>query len=254
MSVQTTETAVTPLLAATLLLLRDGADGLEVLMVVRPDSSRFAAGAIVFPGGKVDESDRALCQYGAPGEGADAQDRILRIAAIRETFEECGILLARSSGTDPRPLGAHTIRDLVPALRSGELVLADDALVRFAHWITPADRSRRFDTHFFLARAPEGQETWHESGEIVDAIWITPQAALADADSRRRRMMNPTYLNLLKLSRHATVADALTAARRATIVTVLPVFAQTDTGPAFIIPEAADYGTTRMPADEFRQP
>src|SRR5258708_1990408 len=152
---------VTPRLAATLLLLRDGSDGLEVLMISRHEEAGFAAGALVFPGGKVDPVDAALVAH-CPAFGLDPAALVLRIAAIRETFEECGILLARNAGTLLSAerlatlLARHVTTDagFATLVAAAGLELATDDLVPYAHWITPADRPQPFATHFLLAPHP----------------------------------------------------------------------------------------------------
>src|SRR5829696_2921404 len=141
--------------AATVLLVRDGAAGLEVFMVVRHREIEFAGGALVFPGGRVEEADGALA--GDDPLGA------FRAAGIRETFEECGVLLARARG-DADMIRAERLlavadrhhaallrngRSLPEVLAAEELEPAMDALVHWAHWVTPASRSKRFDTQFF---------------------------------------------------------------------------------------------------------
>jgi 8-oxo-dGTP pyrophosphatase MutT (NUDIX family) len=156
---------VTPRLAATLLLLRDGGDGLEVLMVSRHEEAGFAAGALVFPGGKVDPVDAALAACCPPAPDLDETALVLRIAAIRETFEECGILLARGNGAllTAELLAALLTRHgnadagFAALVAAAGLELATDHLVPYAHWITPVDRPKRFDTHFFLAPAAHDQ-------------------------------------------------------------------------------------------------
>jgi len=249
---------VTPRLAATLLLLRDGADGIEVLMTSRHKEAGFAAGALVFPGGKVDAADHALTRSCAGAASLDEGALVLRIAAIRETFEECGILLARSAGA---LLSAGTLADMLG--RHGEgaggfgalvdscaLELATDDLVPYAHWITPVDRPKRFDTHFFLAPAAADQVAIHDGREAVEAMWLTPQAVLGGADAGRIKLVFATRMNLVKLARSATVADAIAAARSAPIVTVAPIIEKTSRGPVIHIPEAAGYGGATFAAGD----
>lgn len=241
-----TEEAI-PRPAATVLLLRDGAQGMEVFMVVRHDAIAFAGGALVFPGGRVDDADHEFA-------GANP----CHVAAIRETFEECGVLLAR-------PLGSA---DLVPAdralaieatwraplcaaeadfaniLAAEKLSLATDVLVPYAHWITPRSQRKRFDTHFFLAPAPADQLAAHDGSEAVDSLWITPAAALSGQARGEYKMVFPTFLNLQKLGRHATTAAALAATRASTVVTVMPepVKPAEGTKRFLRLPIAADYG------------
>ena len=214
--------------AATVMLLRDGPDGLEVFMVVRHDAIRFASGAMVFPGGSVDAADRELA--GPDGNAS-------QIAAFRETFEECGILLARPegaatlvgaaalSGIEARhrtrlAKGATTLAEI---LRVERLALAFDALIPFAHWITPESQPKRFDTQFFLAAAPPDQVGAHDGLESVDSLWITPQRAVSQAAAGHYKLVFATQMNLLKLARHRTVGEALDVARSSRIVPVMPI-------------------------------
>jgi 8-oxo-dGTP pyrophosphatase MutT (NUDIX family) len=249
---------VTPRPAATLLLLRDGAEGLEVLMTSRHEEAGFAGGALVFPGGKVDPADHALARHYAGKTTLDEAAFVLRIAAIRETFEECGILLARADGT---LLSAESLAALLrrhgrsdagfaALVAAGELELAVDDLVPYAHWITPVDRPKRFDTHFFLAPAAADQIAVHDGREAVDVVWMAPDAVLRGADEKRIKVVFATRMNLLKLASSKTVADALAAARGAPIVTVTPVVEKTSAGPFIHVPEAAGYGATRFAAGD----
>lgn len=224
-------TPATPRPAATLLLLRDGPGGLEVLMVARAREVDFASGALVFPGGRVEELDSVLAP---PGDRLGA----FRIAAIREAWEECGILLARPCngvmGLEG-PFGA--------ALAEAALAPDPGALVHFAHWITPEHSPKRFDTHFFLAPAPEGQEARHDGREAVEALWVRPADAVAEAEAGRRKLVFATRLNLLRLARHATVTAALDAALRTPVVTVTPHPRPDGAGGTMLhIPEEAGYG------------
>jgi 8-oxo-dGTP pyrophosphatase MutT (NUDIX family) len=247
---------VTPHPAATLLMLRDGADGLEVLMTSRHEEAAFAGGALVFPGGKVDPDDHALAGDCAAKTALDEAALVLRIAAIRETFEECGILLARANGA---LLSAELLAALLlhhgrsdagfaSLVAAARLELAVDDLVPYAHWITPVDRPKRFDTHFFLAPAAVDQIAIHDGREVVDAVWMTPSAVLRGADEKCIKLVFATRMNLVKLSRSKTVSDALAAARAAPVVTVTPVIEKTNAGPFIQIPEAAGYGGTRFAA------
>ena len=234
--------------AATVLLLRDGAEGIEVFMVVRHRAIEFAGGALVFPGGRVEPDDAALA-------GADALDGF-RIAGIRETFEECGVLLARPRGEAAlvdatRLLGVEALhrarvargeQPLSAMLADEQLEPAIDGMVHFAHWVTPLSRSKRFDTQFFLAAAPPDQLAVHDGHESEDSVWITPARAIAEANAGQRRLVFPTRKNLEKLGRHATVAEALAAARQARVVTVTPEMVQTGQGWRLTIPAEAGYG------------
>ena len=233
--------------AATVLLLRDGAAGLEVFMVVRHREIEFAGGALVFPGGRVEEADGAL----AGGDPLGA----FRVAGIRETFEECGVLLARPPG-DAEMIRADRLlavadrhhaalgrgeRSLPEVLAAENLEPATDALAHFAHWVTPASRSKRFDTHFFLAEAPRDQLAIHDGTESVESVWIAPARAVAEADAGQRRLVFATRKNLEKLARHATVAEAMAAARAAKVVRVQPEMVRSGEGWRIRIPAEADY-------------
>jgi 8-oxo-dGTP pyrophosphatase MutT (NUDIX family) len=234
--------------AATVLLLRDGAAGLEVFMVVRNRDIEFAGGALVFPGGRVEEADGSLAGHDPLGA--------FRIAGIRETFEECGVLLARPRG-EAGMVGAERLlaaadrhraalgrgeRSLPEVLAAEGLEPATDALAHWAHWVTPASRSKRFDTHFFLAEAPRDQLAVHDGTESVDSVWIAPAQAVAETDAGRRRLVFATRKNLEKLARHATAAEAMAAARTATVVRVQPEMVRAGQGWRIRIPAEADYG------------
>jgi 8-oxo-dGTP pyrophosphatase MutT (NUDIX family) len=239
----------TPRPASTVLLLRDAPKiGLEVFMVERHHKMGFAAAARVFPGGRVDDADAEL---------ADAPTDAFRIAAIRETFEESGVLLARAHGQAGLISTDHLARlqTARPAVNSGEmkfadlldgesLTLADDLLVPFAHWITPVVYPKRYDTYFFLARTPEHHIAEHDGLESVDSLWISPNQALSDADAGRGKLEFATRRNLEKLSRWNDTEAALAAASGSKIVTVVPVFSGPDDENTVTIPAEADYGGT----------
>jgi 8-oxo-dGTP pyrophosphatase MutT (NUDIX family) len=250
--------------ASTVLLARDGPTGLEVLMVTRHVASDFASGALVFPGGRVDAADGeaevlACCR---PVGGVDAAAMAFRIAAVRETFEEAHVLLARPKGGE-RLLTAAEVDALEQSLTArlgraphfadivaaGSIELAADLLVPFAHWITPVGPPKRFDTHFFLAPAPFDQIAARDGREAVETVWISPQKAIAESEARRVTLVFATRMNLAKLSRSADVAAALAATRRDTVVTVCPQLVDTPEGKLLRIPAAAGYGITEMPAN-----
>jgi 8-oxo-dGTP pyrophosphatase MutT (NUDIX family) len=170
----------------------------------------------------------------------------LRVAAIREAFEECGVLLARAEGEDAFVPAARMERldraaPFADLMAREKLVPALDALVPFAHWITPDFVPKRFDTHFFLALAPHDHALAHDGREAVDSVWISPHEALAE-HGRRNKLLFPTYRNLWKLAPHADAASALVAARAAPIVTVTPERITLDGGPGLKIPAEAGYG------------
>ena len=254
------DSIVKPRLAATVMLLRDGVDGMEVFMIVRHQGNDFASGALVFPGGRVDPEDHDLASDPAifpPRSEADAAAAALRVAAVRETFEECGVLLARPRG-ETTLVNASRLREIEnthrAALAGGErafgamlaaenLVLAPELLTHFAHWITPARVPKRFDTHFFLAAAPSDQIALHDGHEAVDSVWISPKTALDSCKAGTHKLVFPTQMNLQKLARQQISAAAIEAARKSQVVTVLPRQEQTRDGKRVLrIPLEADYG------------
>lgn len=259
-------TPTTPVPAATILLLRSGEAGIEVFMVVRHHQIDFASGALVFPGGKADPQDFAddLLPY-LQGAEPNVDMRAIQVSAIREAFEECGVLLAREAGAtqlisgarlatlehyrEPLNSGAVALLDF---LRDEQLVLACDTLTHFAHWITPDMMPKRFDTHFYLALAPADHVALHDGYESVDSVWITPQQAVADAAAGTRTVIFPTLRNIEKLGVSKTPQDAIQAARDSRVVAVLPWTEQRDDGNYLCIPEAAGYALSeeKMPARE----
>jgi len=237
-----TEVPIRP--AATVMLLRDTAEGLEVFVLRRSNAAVFASGMYVFPGGKVDAAD---------GEG----DEAFRVAAIRECYEEAGVLLAVDANGemvhDGHPVLAHreavydgTVDVRALAADHG-LRLATDALPWVSHWITPkGEAARRFDTRFFVVAHPTGQTSHHDDNETVASMWVRPADALARHDARELRLMPPTIANLQLLVPHATVADAMSAAWAiGTPPCVLPKVRVDETGRvvAFSMPTDPDYDT-----------
>ena len=251
--------------AASVLIGRDGPDGSELFLLARSRASGFASGALVFPGGAVDESDRnpALRAWSDGAGCLDEPGLALRVAAIREMFEECGVLLARPRGARgladgervaairrrfAAALSAHSL-DMLELAKREDLALACDRLVPFAHWITPETQPKRFDTHFFLTSAPAGQEARHDGHESVDSVWITPTALVEAADAGERYVMFPTRLNAQKFGRSADVAGALAAARAGPVVTVMPKGRKVEGGRRLRIPAEAGYGLTEALVD-----
>ena len=244
--------------ASTILLLRDGDDGIEVFMMVRHYEIDFASGALVFPGGSVDAADQGIVdqpELHAGGDGLDGAALNFRIAAVRETFEESGILLARPRGSrgliDAARAGEIAARHRTPLcdgkvtfaqiLREHDLVLALDHLVPYAHWITPEKMPKRFDTWFFLAAAPPEQVGVHDGKESTDSIWLSPREALEGGDSGRFKLPFPTTRNLIRLSKQGNVAAALEDARQRPIVTVTPVMTRNGDKRQLRIPAEAGY-------------
>ena len=261
------EQPITAREAATIALVRDAAQGIEVFMVVRHPATAFAAGAMVFPGGAVEAADRddALRERVAAGvRDLPAAALALRVAAVREVYEEAGVLLARGRG-EAEPIGSERLAaidrrhagqrarhavDIAALARAEDLELACDLMVPFAHWITPPIRPKRFDTHFYLAPAPFDQNARHDGHESVDSAWVEPDAVCAHADAGEIHLMFPTRMNLMRLGRSATVADAIAASRARAIVTVTPSAERVAGGRRLRIPEAAGYGVTEVVVDE----
>ncbi len=216
--------------AATVMLVRDAApSGLEVFMLRRTASATFAAGMYVFPGGRVDPGDggaavAAVCTglddaAASAALGVEHGGLAYWVAAVRECFEEAGVLLARSRDGGPvRPEDSER-----RAVHSGELSMAEvcrrhdlvldlSGMRYVAHWVTPVGESRRFDTRFFLAAAPPGQDGVHDDAELVDSRWVRPADALAQCEAGDLLMMPPTIANVRTLAESDDVASALAAA------------------------------------------
>jgi len=251
--------AVLPRPAATALILRDRPHGLEVFMVVRHHQIEFASGALVFPGGKVDSEDASADWDNLTAPPPGGLDRAFAIAALRETFEEAGILIARGRGAADL-LGAAIARRVVVAhrasegrtgfidvIRSANLQLATDLLVRFAHWITPIGLPRRYDTHFFIVAAPVDQTGAHDGSESVEGYWVRPAVALQEAKDGKRSIVPVTRLNLLRLAQASTVVEAVARARASKIVTVVPRLERHGDGRRTLqIPLEAGYGVSEV--------
>jgi 8-oxo-dGTP pyrophosphatase MutT (NUDIX family) len=230
-----------PLLpATTVLLVRDGADGLEVMVLRRNLRSDFLGGAYVFPGGGTEPADTDPAIYarcaGLDDPTASARLGVERdglgfwVAGVRETFEEAGLLLARPSGTDEplsfadpdvaRRFDRHrrsvdrSERTLAQVCTQEDLDLAVDGLRAVARWVTPTVASRRYDTWFLLGAAPIGQVARHDDGEVIDSLWVRPATALAGHRAGRLDMMYPTVCLLEWLAAAGSAAEALAAADR----------------------------------------
>jgi len=251
-----------PKLSATILLLREAAPWPEVLMVKRHYEIDFAAGALVFPGGKASAGDASpdWDDWTDGDYGPVQQDA--RIAAIREAYEESGLLLARprsARGPGAGLVGAGIAGKLAPyraavdrgeqsfleLVRAHDLVLALDSLVHFGHWITPVMMPKRFDTHFYLAPAPVEQVASHDGRETTDAVWLSAREALRQERAGEATIIFPTRMNLVKLAEAGSVTGACETFGSQPVVTVLPRPGRTDDGaPCLFIPEEAGYGQT----------
>ena len=218
--------------AASIVMLRDGAAGLEVFLVRRHGASDVLGGAHVFPGGKLDAEDAepdllaALDQpldrlHAALGEPAldPSTAAALHVAALREAFEESGVLFASPRTLAEVANAAALLRDGTPfnaALRQLGLRLMTEAVVPWSRWITPTSPSvmnKRFDTRFFLALVPEGQEALHDNHEAVESIWLPPRTALEHYWEGRMDLAPPQIMSLVHLARHASAASAFGEAR-----------------------------------------
>lgn len=200
--------------AATVALLRDGASGLEVLLLRRHPGHVFAANAHVFPGGACDPADDHVLPAGENGALGDAS---FRVAAIRECFEEAGLLVSVRGALPAEP----DRRRLRAALNTGRIGWGDliarsglsmtlDQLVYFADWTTPAGAPKRYATRFYAAMAPADQTAEADGSETVCARWIRPAEALIEADAGRRHLMLPTRETLRALADYSDAASALT--------------------------------------------
>jgi 8-oxo-dGTP pyrophosphatase MutT (NUDIX family) len=232
---------LTPRPAATVMLIRDDADGISVFLMRRHAGMEFAAGTVVFPGGGVDDRDRnAEIAWSGPSPswwaqrlGTDtALAEALVCAAARETFEECGVLFAGPADDPGGIIGdasvyresrlalADRTLSFADFLRRENLVLRADLLRPWANWVTPeAERTRRYDTYFFVGALPEGQRADGDNTESDRAEWATPQAAIADFEDGRSFLLPPTWTQLDSLAGR-TVAEVLAVDRQ--IVTVQP--------------------------------
>ena len=250
--------------AATVLLVRDapgaGTDagaGIEVFMLRRTFTAAFASGMFVFPGGKVDEVDGIadisdLCDGLGDAEasallGVPHGGLAYWVACIRECFEEAGVLLARHESTgevirfdDPETaerfgVERANIHDgslaLVELCAREGLRLATDGIHYLSHWITPRGERRRFDTRFFVARAPQAQEPLHDDGETIESMWIDPHDAIRRWKEGDLMLMPPTASNIEFLLPHRSADEVLRAAARVgTPVTILPKLKVNDDG------------------------
>ncbi|GAA2881097.1 hypothetical protein GCM10010517_43980 [Streptosporangium fragile] len=233
--------------AATVVILREGSGAAEVYLLRRKSSMAFAAGAYVFPGGSVDprDTDQAIAWSGpspaAWGEIFRADEKTARglvCAAVRETFEESGVLLAGLSAesvvadTTGEDWEADRLALIDRTLSFAEflgrrgLVLRADLLRPWAHWITPEVESRRFDTRFFVAALPPGQRTRDVGGEADQVVWVRPADALARAAEGQIFLMPPTHRTLGELAAYEKVTDVLATERE--IVTFMPKIAEVD--------------------------
>jgi len=257
--------------AATVILLRDRTEGpYEVFLMRRHRDQVFMGGAYVFPGGRLDHADAdpklAACIGGFCAADAkrllqetdlpEATALGLFVAAIRETFEEAGVLLARDTAgrlvdlADPETaarfstyrLELHEERlTLAELVRREGLIFAPDLLIPYSHWITPEIESRRFNTRFFLARLPEGQVPVHDRMELTESSWMTPAFALTENEAGRIILMPPTLKTIEELLSFSNTTQLFAAARSQRIRTILPEAFRTPDGFGIRLPHDSEY-------------
>jgi len=235
-------TPETPRDAATVVLLRDTPQGLETLLLRRHAQMANMAGVYVFPGGKLDAADRAsaaLLDQPAEQLHANLAERSLdaataaglHVAALREALEECGLLLAeplQAPASVDAPRARAMLREgqsLAQVLATLQLRLATRQMCAWSRWITPlapAMATRRFDTRFFVARAPDGQAARHDDQETTASVWITPRSALEQYRDGLIDLAPPQIMSLAQLARHASVHSVMEQARHQAPPTILP--------------------------------
>ena len=252
------DSAIKP--AATILILRDDPQ-FEVLMVKRHHQIDFASGALVFPGGKTHagDDDANWAGHVLGWDDFDAVQRGLRIAAIREVFEEAGILLARHTdgsamGDDVAPMEVRQAVDagatlFLAVVRDLDAKLDLHALTVFARWITPPLTPKRFDTWFYAAHAPADQLAACDGRETVDAEWIAPSEVLRLARAGERKVIFPTRMNVQLLAEATSAEDCLARARARPLVTVQPQVQSRDGGRVLVLPPDAGYGVVEEPLE-----
>ena len=239
--------------AATLVVWRDTAGGPEILVVERSARMTFAAGAVVFPGGRIDAGDRLLADsLGRPGEAA-------KITAIRETIEETGVapaLLGHAESELALELqrDLHAGNDFADLLARHRLELDLDALTPFTRWMPAFKQPRKFDTLFYLATAPSGD--WQpnpQEGECVSAEWANPHELLDRIAAGAASAIFPTKRNLERLAQHASFDAAIRDARSHSLETIIPWVEEIDGEPHVRIPDDRGYPVISEPlATAFR--
>ncbi len=243
-----------PIPAATLVLMRERADGPpELLMTERTGQMAFAAGALVFPGGRIDADDLATAA------NRPIPDAAARVAAIRETIEETGL----APGLVPAPDAAavRTLRDGIAGGRPFAELLARQglaldlaALTPFARWCPNFRETRRFDTLFFLAEAhPESPEPVAAEAEAVRAFWASAAQVLAEVDAGHAHVIFPTRRNLERLAGFSSTAEAYADAARHPVTRITPWVAEVDGAPHVCIPEGIGYPVTSEPLETARR-
>jgi 8-oxo-dGTP pyrophosphatase MutT (NUDIX family) len=258
--------------AATVILLRENSQPpFELFLMRRHRNQSFMGGAFVFPGGALDASDcdPGLADFVKNGSAEKIVARLnepltsretslgLFFAAVRETFEEAGVLLA-----EPFP-DQNTSQRLTPyrkSLHSGSLTLKDlagseniffdlDDLMPYSRWITPEIESKRFDTRFFVARMPKNQKSKHDDVELVESLWITPQEALKKQIDHEILLMPPTLKTIEELSAFESIDQFYSTLRNRKILPILPQAFETESGFGVKLPHDPEYTL-----EEYKQP
>lgn len=234
-----------PIPAATLVLMRPGPDAPELLVMERAAHMAFAAGALVFPGGRIDPDDHRLAE-----RYSDWPDAAARIAVIRETLEETGLTVGIVPAPDPAMAGKlrARLREDIPFSRLLEQVglgLDLSVLTCFARWCPTFRETRRFDTLFFVAEAPPGApEPIADADEAVRLFWASATAVLEEAKNGRARIIFPTRRNLERLARFASIDEARADAARYPVRKVVPWIEKRDSEQWLCIPEGIGYPVT----------
>ena len=244
-----------PVPAATLVLMREAKSGPPQLLVMeRTGHMAFAAGALVFPGGRIDAEDREAAEL-----FAGMTDAAARLAAIRETIEETGIVPAVAPPADPALAlklrdGIAQGRPLLELLAQHELALDLESLMPFARWCPNFRETRRFDTLFVLAEAPPGvAEPTISEAEAVRAFWASAADILAEIDSGRAHAIFPTRRNLERLARFGSIEEARADAARHPVSRITPWVEDRDGAPHVCIPDNIGYPVTSEPLETARR-
>lgn len=238
--------------AASIMVIRDGETGLEVLMMRRSEKLAFAPGAFVFPGGKVDRSDQDVIAWRRLVSRHRYPDFGFRMAALRELYEEVGVLYTEKPPIHAPRMKTVTTLSLQSLLRRRKGILQVHQLVPFAQWVTPEGIPRRYDTHFYLAPLKTPVHAVADGSEAISLSWVNPRHLLSQWEEGGAPLMFPTRLNLMKLARADTVSDALLQAQSASPVRVTPVISGQGEFRTVTIPESAGFGVTAATPKELR--
>ena len=258
----------TPRPAATIVLVRPGSAGPEVLLLKRNRTVGFVPGAYVFPGGRVDDADASaeLVERLDGVSPEEAGDRLgmepsdhgavaYYVAALREAFEETGIMIGWGTDGDrvPPATADNSVRSALADLHGGDRTFAEvvsdlgvtldgGAMEYIAHWITPRAEPRRYDTRFFVAAVPEGTEALPDGGEITEAVWLSPESALVRSEKGTLPMIFPTIKTLQSLLGFESVQQLQDSFGRREIPAILPRLVRTPTGVGIRLPEEDSEG------------